>query len=197
MPLPSPALDDRTFQDIVDEAKVAKPMLYYYFQSKAGLYKALIEHANEERFRVLQEAAAGAEGLREKLRAILLALFDFIQNHREIVRLAFATAFAAPGEIPPELCYKEKCQRNFDFIHELVQQGQAKGELDGRFDSRDLAMVWYGIMNIYVIGQLFEPGLSYQVETADNVVDLFFQGADARRRKKGPVRSDSERTGLN
>ena len=28
-------------QDIVDEARVAKPMLYYYFKNKAGLYQAL------------------------------------------------------------------------------------------------------------------------------------------------------------
>lgn len=176
-------------QAIVDEAKVAKPMLYYYFESKAGLYQALIDHAHDERFRIMSQAAEGHANSREKLTAILMALFEFIQKHRELVRLAFATAFAAPGEMPEQLCYKEKCQRNFEFIHELMKDGLANGELDNRFDSRDLTIAWYGVMNIYVMGQLFQPGISYSEATARKVVDLFFNGADARRKKQGPVRS--------
>jgi AcrR family transcriptional regulator len=172
-------------QDIVDEAKVAKPMLYYYFRSKAGLYQALIDLAHDERYALMCEAAEGNEELREKLTAILGALFEFIQKHRELVRLAFGSAFAAPGEMPAELCYKEKCQRNFEFIHDLMKAGISDGELDGRFESRELAMAWYGLVNIYVMGQLFQPGVSYSAKTARNVVELFFSGADARRTRKG------------
>ena len=176
-------------QDIVDQAKVAKPMLYYYFESKAGLYQALIDNAHDERFRIVSEAADTEEGLREKLTAILVALFGFIQKHREVVRLAFASAFAAPGEMPEQLCYKEKCQRNFEFFHELMKEGLAQGELDNRFDSRDLTIAWYGLMNVYAMGQVLQPEISYSEKTARSVVDLFFNGADARRKKKGPVRS--------
>ena len=172
-------------QDIVDEAKVAKPMLYYYFQSKAGLYQALIDQAHDERYALMCEAAAGQESLREKLTAILVALFEFIQKHRELVRLAFGSAFAAPGEMPEGLEYKEKCRRNFEFIHELMKAGIADGELDGRFESRELAVAWYGLMNIYVMGKLFQPDVSYTAKTARNVVELFFSGADARRKRRG------------
>ena len=172
-------------QDIVDEAKVAKPMLYYYFESKAGLFQALIDNAHDERYRILCEAAETAETLREKLTAILVALFDFIQNHREVVRLAFASAFAAPGEMPAELSYKEKCRRNFEFIHDLMKAGLKNGELNPRFDAHDLAFAWYGLMNMYVMGQLFQPDVSYNARTARAAVDLFFSGADARRKEKG------------
>ena len=172
-------------QDIVDEAKVAKPMLYYYFDSKAGIYQALIESAHDERYRIMCEAAESKEALREKLLAILVALFGFIQNHREQVRLAFATVFAAPGEMPEGLSYKEKCQRNFDFIHGLMQEGLQNGELNSRFGSKELAMAWYGMVNIYVMGQLLQSEISYCEETARGIVELFFSGADARRRQKG------------
>jgi AcrR family transcriptional regulator len=172
-------------QDIVDEAKVAKPMLYYYFQSKAGLYQALIDQAHDERYALMCEAAAGQESLREKLTAILAALFEFIQKHRELVRLAFGSAFAAPGEMPEGLEYKEKCQRNFEFIHDLMKEGIRDGVLDERFEPRELALAWYGLINVYVLGQVFQPDVSYTAKTARNVVDLFFNGADARRRKKG------------
>jgi len=172
-------------QDIVDQAKVAKPMLYYYFESKAGLYQALIDNAHDERFRIVSEAAEAGEGLKEKLTAILVALFGFIQKHREVVRLAFASAFAAPGEMPEQLCYKEKCQRNFEFIHDLMKAGIKEGDLDERFEPRELALAWYGLINVYVLGQVFQPEVSYTAKSARNVVELFFSGADARRRKKG------------
>jgi AcrR family transcriptional regulator len=176
-------------QDIVDEARVAKPMLYYYFQSKAGLYHGIIDNAHEERFRIVQQAADSEEALHLKLRAILLALFAFIQNNRDVVRLAFASAFAAPGELPPELQFKEKCQRSFEFFQDLIRTGLNNGELDDTFGSRELTMAWYGVMNMYVMGQLFQPEISYDAKTAETIVEIFFRGADAKRRKKGPVRS--------
>lgn len=170
-------------QDIVDEANVAKPMLYYYFESKAGLYQALIDNAQDERFRILSDAAKRHHSLRAQLVAILTALFDFIPTHREVVRLAFASAFAAPGEMPEQLCYKEKCQRNFEFIHDLMKQGIARGELDGRFSSRDLTAAWYGIMNFYAMGQLLQPEIHYSKENARSVVELFLTGAEAKAPK--------------
>jgi AcrR family transcriptional regulator len=176
-------------QEIVDAAKVAKPMLYYYFESKAGLYQALIDMAHDERLRIMSEAANRREGLREKLEAILVALFDFIQKHRDLVRLAFASAFAAPGEMPEGLHYREKCERNFEFIHQLMRDGLARGELDGRFESRELAIAWYGLMNIYTVGQVLQPGISYCGKTASGVVDLFFNGAEARN---GATRQTAE-----
>jgi AcrR family transcriptional regulator len=176
-------------QDIADKARVAKPMLYYYFQNKAGLYQASMDRVHEERFQVLSEAARGAETLDEKLTAILMALFKFIKNHREAVRLSFASAFAAPGEMPPELCYKEKCRQSFEFFHELMIAGQERGELSTEFDSREVAMAWYGLMNIYVMGQILQPEICYDERTARSMVDLFFRGAGAKGKKKGPVRS--------
>ncbi|HVK59362.1 MAG TPA: TetR/AcrR family transcriptional regulator [Candidatus Kapabacteria bacterium] len=164
-------------QEIVDEAKVAKPMLYYYFDSKAGLYQALIDTAHDERFRIMSEAADSAETLRAKLCAILVSLFGFIKTHRELVRLAFASAFAAPGEMPEGLAYKAKCERNFEFIHSLVKSGIENDELDSSFDSKDLAIAWYGLMNIYTVGQVLQPDISYTEKTARNVVDLFLNGA--------------------
>jgi hypothetical protein len=38
--------------------------LYYYFQSKAGLYQALIDWANDERYRLMCEAATREKGCR-------------------------------------------------------------------------------------------------------------------------------------
>ena len=43
-------------QQIVDDAKVSKPALYYYFRDKTGLFQALVDHAHDERHRLMQAA---------------------------------------------------------------------------------------------------------------------------------------------
>src|SRR5205085_833276 len=107
-------------QQIVDDARVSKPALYYYFKDKAGLFQALVDEAHDERFRLMQAAAQSSQDLKNQLVEILTALFDYLQKNRELMRIAFATAFAAPGEIPAGLRYSDKCERNFEFIHTLM-----------------------------------------------------------------------------
>jgi TetR/AcrR family transcriptional regulator len=168
-------------QDIVDAARVTKPTLYYYFGNKAGLYQALVDSAHDERFRLIQEGARCGQTLAEKLVEIIAALFEFLGDHRELMRIAFATAFAAPGEMPAEIRYLEKSTRNFEFIHSLIKRGQAARELDRRFDSRELAFAIYGQLNIYVMAQLVKPDTALNRQSAKRIVEIFLAGAAAKK----------------
>ena len=164
-------------QDIVDSARVTKPTLYYHFGNKAKLYQALIDRAHDERLRLMQEAAARADSLPEKLVEILTALFEFLKNNRELMRLAFATAFASAGEIPSEVRYLEKCTRNFEFMKSLIQQGQAEGVLARNYDCEELTMAIFGMLNIYVMGEVLRPKRTLDRRMARRIVDLFLEGA--------------------
>jgi AcrR family transcriptional regulator len=168
-------------QGIVDAARVTKPTLYYYFKSKAGLYQALIDWAHDERYRLMQEAAGRGAGMEEQLTEILAALFEFINDHRELMRIAFMTAFAARGEIPPEICYLPKCQRNFDFIEQLIQRGVDEGGLDSRFSSKEMASALYGMMTIKVMEHLIHSRPRLSRRDGESIVQLFLSGAAAGR----------------
>jgi len=168
-------------QEIVEAAKVTKPTLYYYFANKVELYQALVDFAHDERFHLMQAAAERGRSLANKLVEILAALFDFLQNNRELMRIAFATAFAAPGELPAEVRYLDKCARNFELIHDLIRRGQATGELDRRFDSKELAFGIYGQLNIYTMAHLLMPDCQLNRQTAERIVALFLAGAGAKR----------------
>jgi len=174
-------------QQIVGDAKVSKPALYYHFRDKAALFQALVNEAHDERFQVVQAAAARGKNLREKLVGILTALFDYFHKNRDLTRIAFATAFAAPGEVPPALCYLDRCQRNFDVVHSLVKQALARGELDRRFDSRELAYGFYGQGNFYIVSHLMMPDYRLNRRAAERIVDLFLAGAGAKKKGKGKL----------
>jgi AcrR family transcriptional regulator len=164
-------------QAIVDAAKVTKPTLYYYFHRKAGLYQALIDWAHDERYRLMCEAAGCGGTLAERLTAIWTALFEFINGHRELMRIAFATPFAARGEIPAEINYMKKCRRNFEFLHDLIRGERVNGTLDSRFDSRDLTMAIWGMMSIKVMEHLVHGKKKLKRRDAEKMVQLYLSGA--------------------
>lgn len=170
-------------QAIVDDAKVSKPALYYHFPDKAGLFQALVHEAHDERYRLLREAAEKDRDIRTQLENILAALFDYFRRNRELMRISFATMFAAPGEVPEDLSCAEKCERNFEFVHSLIKRAQKNGELDRRFDSRELAFGFYGLTHFYLVAHLVARDCVPDTKTAKRTVELFLVGAGVKKRR--------------
>jgi len=175
-------------QHIVEDAKVSKPALYYYFPDKAGLFQALVNEAHDERFRLMREAAERGRGFHGQLVEILAVLFDYFCENRELMRISLATAFAAPGEMPPGLRYLDRCERNFEFIHSLMKDALKRGELDSRFESLELALGFYGQMNLYLMSHLLMPDQPLDRRTAGRIVDLFLAGAASPKARKSLAR---------
>ena len=168
-------------QHIVDAARLSKPALYYYFKDKAAIFQALVAQAHDERFRLMRQAAERGSTVAGKLEEIVAAIFEYSLENRELMRLAFATAFAASGETPATMQCREKGRRNYDFIRSLVSDGQASGELDRRFSLDDLAMGIFGQLNTYVMIRLLTPECPLNRQTAKQIVRLFLEGAATRR----------------
>ncbi len=171
-------------QKIVGDANVSKPTLYYYFSDKAALFEALVHEAHDERYRLMREAAERAGDLRGQLIEILNVLFEYFAEHRELMRISLATAFASPGEMPRGLKYADRCERNFEFVHSLMKQALARGELDRQFESRELAFGFYGQANAYLMARLIMPQSELNRQKAERIVDLFLAGAAPKSKRK-------------
>jgi len=164
-------------QHIVDDAQVSKPALYYHFADKAGLFQALVHEAHDQRYRILREAVETSLGIRAQLENMLAALFEYFRQNRELMRISFATMFAAPGEVPEDLSCAEKCARNFEYVHSLIKRAQKNGELDKSFKSRELAFGFYGLANFHLVSHLVAPDCEPDRLTAKKTVELFLAGA--------------------
>lgn len=176
-------------REIVADAGVAKPVLYYHFGSKPGLFKALVESAQTERLRLMQAAAARGTHVAERLEAVLNAVFDYSRRHADLMRLAFATAFAPREQLPPEARRLDKARRNFEFVRDLIAAGQAAGELRRDCDAEQLAFTLYGQLISHVMLQLLKPRKRPDRQTARQVVRLFLEGAAAPR--SAPARAEA------
>lgn len=163
--------------DVVTTARVSRPVLYYYFGSKAGLYRALVNWAADERLRLMREAVARGSTVEEQLRELATTMFEFARANRELMRLAFATAVASPGEVPSEAKCFEKGFQSFLFLQDLMRHGQEIGVLTRRHDSAQLAMGFGGLMQLHVLLHVVKPDMPLDRAVADTMVDIFLRGA--------------------
>lgn len=167
--------------DILKATGLSKPTLYYYFQNKAGLFSAILDFAIDEPYRLMQEAVVGLETTREKLVALAAVLFHFCGTHQHVTRLALATVFAAPEEVPPDSLNPAKRRRNFELFLNVVRDGQKRGELDRKLDSTELAHGIFGSISHQIRTHITAPTTRLDAKRAQRVVDLFLNGATPRK----------------
>jgi len=172
-------------QDITEDAKVTKPTLYYYFQSKEGLFQALVELAMDERLRLMREAAKPGLATVDQLVAVIAAVTDFASRQPDLLRLSFSTAFAAPGEIPVSLRKNQKMHESFAFVRELIQAGLKRGDLNASFNIDELSQAYFHLIQHSTVLAMFETQLrkanslpeKWTRMTPKRLVQLFLTGA--------------------
>jgi AcrR family transcriptional regulator len=87
---------------IAEGAGISKPMVYAYFGSKEGLYRACMARARERLFETLREGAdAGAEP-DEQLWLGLLAFFTFVEKERDSWAVLLGEVTAGTGPFAAE-----------------------------------------------------------------------------------------------
>jgi TetR/AcrR family transcriptional regulator len=180
-------------QAVVDAARVTKPVLYYHFGSKEGLFRALIDWAADERLRWIQEAMARGRTLAEKYVEIVAATFEFVRQNRELTRVGLGTLFAAKGEVPNQDHCMCKGRQVFDIMADLAEGARRSGDLKRQFSARELTMGIYGMMNFHVMMHLVIPEeMVLDRGLAERIVNLFLSGAGPER--AGKVSKRSRRT---
>ena len=172
-----------SIDDILSATHLSRPTLYYYFQSKSGLFRAIVDYAFDECLGLMQDAASQANTCQARLCAVAEALFGFAQSHHSLMRIVLSAVFAAPEEIPPECIDLQKRRRNFEFVLGIIQDGLRSGELDSTFEATELANGIFGAISHQTRMHLLDPQGQLDRQRAERVVTLFLNGARKLKRK--------------
>ncbi|NQU64950.1 MAG: TetR/AcrR family transcriptional regulator, partial [SAR324 cluster bacterium] len=170
--------DGTSINHIADALSVTKPMIYYYFSNKAGLYQGVLDLALDQSFALISKASQKAGPWEDRLAGVVKANFDFSINNPDLSRIFFATLFSAPKSIPQEITYQEKSARSREIISALIQEGLENGyfkNLDPKMLTDTLnALIVYQVINILV-----NPQTSASLETAEQIIAVFLKGVGA------------------
>jgi TetR/AcrR family transcriptional regulator len=163
-----------TVREIVTEAGVTKPVLYYYFRNKEGLYAEIL-HTASVRYALLLDGARQRKG-----RAVnrLLDLADQVvtlfMEQIEFARLAYSLYYGPP-QGGPAFDFDADHLKFRSLITELVQIGFKNREFRrGRVE--DITWMVLGAVNVALETQLSYPELGFSRKGLRRVLKLFFDG---------------------
>ena len=170
-------------QDILRATGLSKPTLYYHFGSKEGLFGAIIESAYNGAYDAMQPAYAAASSPAEVLAEMAEGLFAYASEHQHLMRLLFATAFAAPEEIPPRLLRVTRRRRIQQRVREIIADCQLAGTLTKDYTADELLQGFFGAVSHQIRTWLLRTEGTLNRKQARRTVSLFLKGASTRKRK--------------
>lgn len=161
-------------REIVEAAGVTKPVLYYYFQNKEGLYLAIMEQAHGIFERRVAEITDPPGTIRERLQRFCLGMFDAFAEHLTIVRLIYAIYFGPP-QGAPYYNLDQFYERMLEIIEEMVRAGVASGELR-QGNSKDMTWAVISVFNTTMEEQLCQVSPRIDRDGLGRVLNLILDG---------------------
>jgi TetR/AcrR family transcriptional regulator len=114
-------------RELVAAAQVTKPVLYYYFGNKEGIYLELMQ-GSYGTFEALVQGISLEGSARERILQFCDDLFDISVERLALVRLIYAIYYGPPQGAPP-FDLESYFVRMMELIQRLVGAGIASGEL--------------------------------------------------------------------
>jgi AcrR family transcriptional regulator len=164
-------------REIVEMAGVTKPALYYHFDSKEGIYLAILE----ELVKIADEGIAASRvatgTARERLEAFLLGIYALFEKRKAWVRMINAV-FWGPAQGAPPFDFQTFHQKLLGVLTEIVSEGIAAGELRTA-DPADVTLALMGVLSFNMDLDLAHPELGLGRDGLRRVLDLLFSGVAA------------------
>jgi AcrR family transcriptional regulator len=164
-------------REVVAAAGVSKPVLYYYFGSKEGIYLELMKGCQATFEEVVSRLAASQGESRERVIRFCQGIFDGVAENLSLVRLIYAIYYGPP-QGAPHFDYEQFFTRMLEIVRTIVEEGMAKGELR-QADVMVVTWVCIGTLNMAIEEQLCHCGPRLTRETMTGMLDLVFRGIAA------------------
>lgn len=171
-----------TVREIVAQAGVTKPVLYYYFGNKEGIYKELMEPPFVK-FEALLSEFENVEGPAKKLIMDLLdRLFVLVVEHTEVARIMYSIYYGPP-QGAPFIDFDAHHMRLQETVRRLVANGIKRGEFK-KGDPESITWAVIGALTIAMEMHLSHPERGLGRNGLARVVALILDGV-AKRQERG------------
>jgi TetR/AcrR family transcriptional regulator len=164
-------------REIVERTGVTKPVLYYHFGSKEGIYQAILESALrdfDERVGAVGRLT-GSASLR--LRRLCEEVFRIFERHSDAVRVMHAIYYGPP-QGAPFFDFDKALLRLHDGVFRLVREGRRAGEFRG--DVQAMALAVLGALNECTDLELTHPEMAVGRVGFGKVLDVVFRGMEGK-----------------
>jgi AcrR family transcriptional regulator len=151
--------------EIAERTHTVKRMIYYYFGSKEGLYRAVLERAYQQIRSIESSLDLNAFAPEEALRALVRTTFDHHNKHPEFVRLVMNENIHHGNHIAHLPGLKSRNRTVIAMVREILDRGIAAGVFRGDLDPVDVhmtisALCFYNVSNRYTFSRIFDRDMT-------------------------------------
>lgn len=161
-------------REIVEMAGLTKPALYYHFQSKEGIYLAILDELVEVAEHVVVASRSETGTARKRIQAFLTHAFDHFQKRRAEVRMINAV-FWGPAQGVPPFDFETFHRKFLDFVRGVVEEGIARGELRPA-DPEVVTLAIVGVLSFNMDLNLAHPEIALGQDGLRQMLELVFDG---------------------
>lgn len=160
-------------REIVEAAGVTKPTLYYWFDSKEGLFVELVESYLNGLNDMVRQWASAPGSVRERLLGFVEAYIQGGVSNREVVMLMIA-AHAPSDTKQPRIDLLTMHVRRMHLFEALLREGIERGELRSDLDVPYAVRSLAGMLNAHTMACV--QGFSAPNHVPEHLIDLFYRG---------------------
>jgi AcrR family transcriptional regulator len=175
-----------TVREIVETAKVTKPVLYYYFRNKEGIYLELMGETFSKFEKLLISSREEKGSVKERLLRFCDRAFSLFLEDLKTVRIMYAIYYG-PHQGAPFFDFEAYHVKFHDAVHRLVEEGIRRREF--RHESpEDMTWVIIGAINVAMeveLGHSEMKAMKLGREGLARVLNLIFQGLAQGRKRSG------------
>jgi len=162
--------DGTSMRNIANAVGITLPTIYYYFNNKEGLYKAVFQNILKKFIKEITKAEVGIKGFKEKLISRAMARYKFTAKNREMMLLYLRELYNPNGIIN----LTEVISKGVEMFEILIREGIKNNYL--REVDPTLAG-WYlmGVFNIFDI-KTVSSGTLVSKEEIEFIVEIALNG---------------------
>lgn len=170
-------------REIVERAGVTKPMLYYHFGNKEGIYLALVNESYQELGKMVRESLDFKGDVRQRLLRMTENVFDLFHANQREVRFIHSMYYGPSGGAP-----EADLEAFHMVLHEAVATLVTEGIADGEFragDPDEITLALTGALHMAMEVELNHPQLQLGRAGLLRVINLVFNGIAVQRQDGG------------
>lgn len=157
-------LDGARIDEIAEKTRTSKRMIYYYFESKDGLYLAVLEHAYRRIRSVEHDLDLDAKPPLEALADLVRFDFDYHLQNVDFIRLVMVENIHMGRHIAKLPGLRAVNQPTILMLRHIIDRGVRAGVMRAGIDPVDLhmtytAMCFYFVSNRYTFSHIFKTDM--------------------------------------
>ena len=162
-------------REIVEQAGVSKPVLYYYFQSKEGLFLAILEMAEHLQKKLLAQVLESAGNVLERLLLLYRQVYAGIDENRNLYKMIHGLIYGPP-QGAPDYDLSRYHRLMFEAVCNIFNAGIDGGEVK-KIAADEVAYLVLSLIDFCLHMDQVQPQLS-DPQRPERLLRLAFQGIE-------------------